>query len=113
MCMEMVSRLSHLSDERQQRVWLLESDMTQTETLEVADIKLGAEETLPTQYSLVILGLRTIHLFDDNERNHIFTLARNNLQQGGVLVLHYSDLAVPQRNHLGPWSQNTLSNLEP
>ena len=93
MCMEMVNRLSNFSKETLQRVWILKSDMTERSTLAEDQLQLGSAETLPTKFSLVIIGLRTIHLFDEKERNSIFTLARNSLQVGGLFILHYSDLA--------------------
>ena len=35
----------------------------------------------------------TIHLFDQNERHHILSLAKRLLTPNGALILHYSDLA--------------------
>ena len=110
MCTEVARRLSHLSEETLQRVWVIDSDITQGTSLDIDDLLLGSTDTLPKHFSLIILGLRTMHLFNEDERRQIFSLAKNQLKQGGALLLHYSDIAnTPEQRY---WSLVTEHPLE-
>ena len=92
MCSELCQRLSTLPDEIQQKVSVLEQDITAFEHLDESAIRFGSSDTLPEKFSLIILGLRTIHLFNETDRHHILSFAKRHLQPGGALAIHYSDL---------------------
>lgn len=92
MCTELCRKLPTLSNEIQQRAWVLEQDITTFDHLDDSAIRFGSAESTPKVFSLIILGLRTIHLFNETDRHHILSFARRHLREGGALAIHYSDL---------------------
>ena len=97
MCSELSRRFSALPEDVQKSAWILKQDMTTHAALDVNKLEFGHPDTLPKQFAVVVLGLRTIHLFSESERRQILYLAKKLLRPGGVLSIHYSDLkqAVP------------------
>ena len=98
MCAELCRKLSTLSNDVQQRSWVLEQDITTVDGISADALKFGVANKLPAQFSLVILGLRTIHLFNQSDLQHILYCAKQLLAPNGVLTFHYSNLpqAAPQ-----------------
>lgn len=98
MCSVLADRLSHFPAGLQERAWVVKQDVTMPFSLSNTALLFGNQQTLPEQFELIIIGLRTLHLFDEPTRQTILSTARTLLSSTGSLVIHHSDLPSAPEN---------------
>jgi len=98
MCAVLTDRLSHLPERLQEQTWVVRQDITNPFILKNATLSFGNQNTLPESFDLIIMGLRTLHLFGEAERTTILSTAHSLLSTNGLLVIHHSNLPAAKQN---------------
>lgn len=98
MCTVLTDRLSGLPEPLQKQTWVVKQDITSPFILKNASLSFGNQNTLPETFDLIIIGLRTLHLFNEADRTTILSTARSLLSPTGLLVIHRSDLPAAKQS---------------
>ena len=98
MCAVLADRLSRLSKPLQKQTWVVKQDITSPFTLKNATLSFGNQNTLPETFDFIVIGLRTLHLFNKVERTTILSTAHSLLSPTGLLVIHHSDLPAAKQS---------------
>ena len=90
MCSELSHSCSHLLEDVQRNIWVLEADATTTPSLQMTPLHFGERERLPTKFATILIGLRTVHLIDPEKREALFSWCHQHLHKEGILIIHHS-----------------------
>lgn len=102
MCSVLTDRLSRLPEHLQKQTWVVKQDITSPFILKNATLSFGYQNTLPETFDIIVIGLRTLHLFNEAERITILSTAHSLLSPTGLLVIHHSDLPTAKQSR--KWS---------
>lgn len=92
MCESLGHWVDHQTPEQQQNTWVIQGDICAPNVLTPEQVVGASIEKLPQQFGCIILGLRTVHLFSEEQRSKIFALAQQHLHPDGAFIIHHADL---------------------
>ncbi len=109
MCDELLHMVEHQPSLIQNNSWILHADITDLTDIHSANCVFGQSTEMPSRFGSIILSLRTIHLFTDEERTRILEFLFKLLHTDGTLLIHHSDLTgVGEKNFFELVAEHTI-----
>lgn len=91
-CVELEHLHQHLSSAEEDNCWVVNADFTQPNWFVKDHILRGNKSTIPTQFGVIILGLRSIHLLNPEDQCKLLTNTLQHLHPNGALIIHHTTI---------------------